>query len=60
MAKDIKLHQYWILDQLGHIENGVNREYYTGKIKPDMSKIGRVKNWIVFKFRILGFRSGGQ
>lgn len=32
----------WILDQLGHVEEGVNRECYTGKIKPDMSKIGRV------------------
>ena len=32
----------WILDQLGHIEDSVNREHYTGKIKPDMSKIGRV------------------
>lgn len=32
----------WILDQLGHVEDGVNREYYTGKIKPDLSKIGRV------------------
>ncbi len=32
----------WILDQLGHKEDGVNREHYTGKISPDMSKIGRV------------------
>jgi len=32
----------WILDQLGHIEDSVNREHYTGKIKPDLSKIGRV------------------
>ena len=32
----------WILDQLGHVEDGVNREHYTGKIKPDLSKIGRV------------------
>lgn len=32
----------WILDQLGHVDDGVNREHYTGKIKPDMSKIGRV------------------
>jgi len=31
-----------ILDQLGHVEDGVNREYYTGRIKPDISKIGRV------------------
>jgi len=32
----------WILDQLGHIEDGVNREHYTGKLKLDLSKIGRV------------------
>ena len=32
----------WILDQLGHVEDGVNREHYTDKIKPDLSKIGRV------------------
>jgi len=32
----------WILDQSGHIDDGVNREYYTGKITPDMSKIGRL------------------
>ncbi len=32
----------WILDQLGHVEDGVNREHYTGKIKPDLSKIGTV------------------
>jgi len=32
----------WILDQMGHVEDAVNREHYTGKIKPDLSKIGRV------------------
>jgi len=32
----------WILDQLGHMDDIVNREHYTGKIKPDLSKIGRV------------------
>ncbi len=32
----------WILDQLGHIEEGVNREHYTGKIVPNMQNIGRV------------------
>ncbi len=32
----------WILDQLGHVEDGVNREHYTGKLKPDLTKIGRV------------------
>lgn len=34
--------QALILDQLGHIEDGINSEYYTEKIKPDLSKIGRV------------------
>jgi len=24
------------------MEDGVNREHYTGKIKPDLSKVGRV------------------
>ncbi len=42
LLKQYGMPQDWILDQLGHIEDGVNREYYTGKIKPDMSKIGRV------------------
>ena len=32
----------WILDQLGHIEDVVNRAHYTGKIRPNLSKIGRV------------------
>lgn len=32
----------WILDQIGHVEDGVNREHYTGRIKPDLSIIGRV------------------
>jgi len=46
-APYVKPRQYgmpndWILDQLGHVDDGVNREHYTGKIKPDMSKIGRV------------------
>jgi len=42
MLKQYGMPTDWILDQLGHIEDGVNREHYTGKIKPDMSKIGRV------------------
>lgn len=42
LLKQYGMPQDWILDQLGHVEDGVNREYYTGKIKPDMSKIGRV------------------
>lgn len=32
----------WILDQLGHVESAVNREHYTGKLKPDLSKVGTV------------------
>lgn len=42
LLKQYGMPQDWILDQLGHVEDGVNREYYTGKLKPDMSKIGRV------------------
>lgn len=42
LLKQYGMPQDWILDQLGHVEDGVNREYYTGKIKPDISKIGRV------------------
>ena len=42
LLKQYGMPQDWILDQLGHIEDGVNREFYTGKLKPDMSKIGRV------------------
>ena len=42
LLKQYGMPQDWILDQLGHVEDGVNREHYTGKIKPDLSKIGRV------------------
>ena len=42
LLKQYGLPNDWILDQLGHIEDGVNREHYTGKITPDLSKIGRV------------------
>lgn len=42
LLKQYGMPQDWILDQLGHVEDGVNREYYTGKLKPDLSKIGRV------------------
>lgn len=42
LMKQYGMPQDWILDQLGHIEDDVNREHYTGKIKPDLSKIGRV------------------
>ena len=42
LLKQYNLPNDWILDQLGHIEDGVNREHYTGKLKPDLTKIGRV------------------
>lgn len=42
LFKQYGLPQDWILDQLGHIEDGVNREFYTGRLKPDLTKIGRV------------------
>ena len=42
LLKQYRMPQDWILDQLGHVEDGVNREYYTGKIQPDMSEIGKV------------------
>ena len=42
LFKQYGLPHDWILDQLGHIEDGVNREHYTGKLKPDLTKIGRV------------------
>lgn len=42
LLKQFGLPLDWILDQLGHVEDGVNREHYTGRIKPDLSKIGRV------------------
>ena len=40
MLKQYGFPQDWILDQMGHVEDGVNREFYTGRIKPDMSKVG--------------------
>ena len=42
LLKQYGLPNDWILDQLGHVEDGVNREHYTGKIIPDLSEIGRV------------------
>lgn len=42
LLKQYGLPNDWILDQLGHLEDGVNREHYTGKIIPDLSKIGKV------------------
>lgn len=42
LLKQYGLPTDWILDQMGHIEDGVNREHYTGRITPDLSEIGRV------------------
>ena len=32
----------WILDQLGHMNDEVNIKHYTGKLKPNLSSIGKV------------------
>lgn len=32
----------WILDIMGHMDNDVNRNHYTGKLTVDMSKIGNI------------------
>jgi integrase len=42
LYKQYNLPLDWILDQIGHTDDDVNREHYTGRIKPDLSKIGRV------------------
>jgi integrase len=42
LYKQYGLPNDWILDQLGHIEEGVNRTHYTGRIKPNLSEIGRL------------------
>ncbi|WP_294966855.1 tyrosine-type recombinase/integrase [Sulfurimonas sp.] len=42
LLKQYGMPQDWILDQLGHTEDAVNREHYTGKIKADLSKVGTV------------------
>ena len=41
----LKQHGYpedWILDVMGHMDNAVNRNHYTGKLTVDMSKIGEI------------------
>lgn len=41
----LKQHGYpqdWILDIMGHMDNDVNRNHYTGKLTVDMSKIGNI------------------
>ena len=42
LYKQYGLPNDWILDQLGHIEEGVNRTHYTGRIKPNLSEIGKL------------------
>lgn len=42
LYKQYGLPNDWILDQLGHMKDDVNRKHYTGKIKPDLSRIGKV------------------
>jgi integrase len=32
----------WILDIMGHMDDTVNRNHYTGKLNVDMSKIGNI------------------
>jgi len=49
LLKQYRMPQDWILDQLGHVEDGVNREYYTGRIQPDMSEIGKVLSELKIK-----------
>ncbi|MDP3120920.1 MAG: site-specific integrase [Sulfuricurvum sp.] len=41
----LKQHGYpedWILEIMGHMDNDVNRNHYTGKLTVDMSKIGDI------------------
>ena len=42
LYKQYNLPNDWILDQLGHVEETVNRKHYTGKLTPDLSRIGTV------------------
>jgi len=42
LYKQYNLPNDWILDQLGHMEDAVNRKHYTGKLVPDLSRIGTV------------------
>lgn len=39
LYKQYGLPNDWILDQLGHMHDEVNRRHYTGKLKPDLSDI---------------------
>jgi integrase len=42
LYKQYGLPNDWILDQLGHMNDEVNIKHYTGKIKPNLSSIGKV------------------
>jgi integrase len=42
LYKQYNLPNDWILDQLGHMQDDVNRNHYTGRLKPNLSKIGKV------------------
>ena len=42
LLKQYGLPTDWILDQMGHMEDGVNREHYTGRLVPDLTEIGNV------------------
>jgi integrase len=42
LYKQYGLSNDWILHQIGHMDDEVNRNHYTGKIQVDLEKIGRV------------------
>jgi len=42
LLKQYNLPNDWILKQIGHTKDAVNREHYTGKIKPDFAQISTV------------------
>lgn len=42
LYKQYGLPNDWILDQLGHMQEDVNRRHYTGRLTPDLSRIGSV------------------
>lgn len=42
LYKQYGLPNDWILDQLGHMNDEVNIKHYTGRLKPNLSTIGKV------------------
>lgn len=42
LYKQYGLPNDWILDQLGHMNDEVNIKHYTGKLKPNLTSIGKV------------------